>query len=147
MSQLRNPAIIAFVAILTAGNSYAATLWMTDDDLRATFTGQKIMGHYTNGKKFNEEFRRDGTLTYIDVRRQNTGRWSISNDSFCTIYDADPLGGCYQVARVGSNCFEFYFIARTKQQAEKPEDRTKPSWTARAWLSQNEPTCEDESFV
>lgn len=120
---------------------------MDDRELRDVLGGTQVAGHYSNGKKFNEDYHADGTLTYIEIGRKNTGRWSIVAGTFCTIYDTDTSGGCYRVSRVGSNCFEFYFIARTREQATTPKDRNKPAWTARAWLRDKESTCEDESFV
>ena len=45
------------------------------------------------------------------------GRWSISEGTLCTIYDNDPTGGCFRVLKTGSNCFEFYFVARNEYEA------------------------------
>jgi len=120
---------------------------MSEIDLRQAFQGNDIAGHYSNGDRFTESYHEDGSLTYIEPGKHNTGRWSITANTFCTIYDTDVTGGCFNVKRVGSNCFEFYFIARTRRQAANPKDRQKPAWTARAWLRDREPTCQDESFV
>jgi len=125
----------------------AASLWMSEADLRKSFQGHDIEGTYSNGNRFFESYHPDCSLTYIEPGKRNTGRWSITANTFCTIYDTDTSGGCFNVKKVGSNCFEFYFIARTQKQAANPKDGQKPAWTARAWLRNKEKTCQDESYV
>ena len=138
---------IAISALAVAQFTTAASLWMNDTELRGEFGGKEISGYYASGKEFRENYHPDGSLTYMEFGRKNTGSWSITNGTFCTIYDTTTSGGCYQVSRTGSNCFEFYFVARTRKQAAIPKDHTAPSWTARAWLREKQSTCQDESVV
>jgi hypothetical protein len=70
--------------------------------------------------------------------RASGGQWSVHAGAFCTIYDNDRAGGCYLVRKMSENCFEFYFIARTEQQALRPG---RPTWTAQAWLKGDPSTC------
>ncbi len=120
---------------------------MNEDDLRATFAGKEISGQYTNGQTFTESYKLDGSLVYTESGLRFSGSWSITTGTFCTIYDENATGGCYRVSRTGSNCFEFYFIARTRQQATTPEEHSKPKWSARAWHSDKQSTCQDETAV
>ena len=94
---------------------------------------------------FRETYSADGGVDYRDVIRQSGGHWSIKAGSFCTIYDDDPLGGCFRVQKAGQNCYEFYFVARTEERAET--DPGKPSWTARAWRSDEPAACHDKADV
>lgn len=119
--------------------------WMSDSDLSRQFGGVEIDGHYASGRTFSEAYRADGRLEYRERDRQTRGRWSVEAGSFCTIYDADASGGCYRVKRVGRNCFEFYFVARTEMQAR--QDPNRPSWTARGWVKSEAATCADGASV
>ncbi|MEQ1712761.1 MAG: hypothetical protein ABL908_15355 [Hyphomicrobium sp.] len=123
----------------------ASEAWMSAADLETQFRGVEIDGHYASGRTFSEDYRADGRLEYRERDRQTRGRWSVEAGSFCTIYDMDTSGGCYRVKRVGRNCFEFYFIARTEEQAQR--DPNAPSWTARGWVKSEKATCADGASV
>lgn len=114
--------------------------FMAEADIRAALGGQAIDGHYRNGRTFSESYAADGRISYRDDYRASGGRWSLVNGAFCTIYDGDPSGGCFRVRRSGANCFEFYFVARTEEEAKAPR---KPDWTARGWRSDAKSTCVD----
>lgn len=119
--------------------------WMSESEIQTRFQGVAIDGHYASGKTFSESYLADGRLEYQERDRRNGGRWSVQSGAFCTIYDRDPTGGCYRVKRVGSNCFEFYFVARTEEQARR--DPNEPSWTARGWVRTEPATCTDGASV
>lgn len=138
---------LAIVAVLAglASSASAAEVWMADGDLTAAFKGVTIDGHYASGKTFTERYGSDGRLEYQERDRHTRGRWSVELGAFCTIYDQDSTGGCYRVKRVGRNCFEFYFIARTEEQARR--DPNAPSWTARGWRNGEAATCADGASV
>lgn len=123
-----------------------SVLWMAEPELRTVFAGKQIDGHYENGKVFQERYLANGRLEYSEAERRTGGRWSVQSGTFCTIYDTDPAGGCFRVHRVGSNCFEFYFVARTEDEAARPERRT-PDWTARGWVSDQPSTCTEGANV
>ncbi len=118
--------------------------WMSEADLRSTFGGQTIDGHYPSGRGFTETYSAAGRIDYRDTGRETNGHWSVVDGSFCTIYDNDPTGGCFRVLKSGPNCFEFYFVARTEEEARTPRD---PDWTARGWLSTESSTCTEGSNV
>lgn len=118
--------------------------WMSATELQSTFSGQTIDGHYPNGSTFTETYASGGRIDYRDDMRSNGGRWSIVDGTFCTIYDEDPTGGCFRVIRSGSNCFEFYFVARSEEEASRPR---APDWTARGWIADKSSTCTEGSNV
>ena len=130
-----------FVVLAFLGLAHAATAegpWMDEADLKTTFSGQTIAGLYPSGRMFVETYHRGGRVAYRDDVRNVGGRWGVKASSFCTIYDGDASGGCYSVRRMGENCFEFYFLARTDSESRRPEE---PNWTAQAWLSNKPSTC------
>ena len=133
---------ILFVIMLSAGCSSAHALdgggYMSGDEISTALGGKTIDGHYRSGRTFTESYKDGGRLEYRDDMRQSGGHWSIVNGTFCTIYDSDPTGGCFRVRRSGSNCYEFYFVARTEEEAKTPRD---PDWTARGWLNDRKDTC------
>ncbi len=148
-SRLRREICRSIVLVLAiAGlNARAAAfeVWMGDEDLRAAFAGREIAGHYDDGARFRETFRPDGSVHYEDELRTSGGHWSITAGTLCTIYDDNPSGGCFRVRRVGSNCFEFHFVARTEDDAGRAPG--KPDWTARGWLADEFSNCPDPESV
>ena len=140
--------LLALMASCAAGGwAWADTRtqpWMTEAELRTTFGGQTIDGHYQSGRAFSETYGSSGRIDYKDTGRATKGRWSVVDGTFCTIYDDDPTGGCFRVMKQRPNCFEFYFVARTEDEASRPRN---PDWTARGWLSTETSTCTEGANV
>lgn len=122
-----------------------AVSWMSAAEIRAAFDGATLEGKYGSGRPFSETYGNDGRIQYRERGTFIGGRWSIESDAFCTIYDADPTGGCYRVRQVAGNCYEFYFIARTEQQAR--ENQQQPAWTARGSVVGKPGTCAEQHSV
>ena len=131
--------VLAIAGPLAAGGLGLG--WMSEPELKAALEGQAVEGEYPSGRPFKERYEAGGRVAYEDDLRSSGGHWSIESGTFCTIYDNDPTGGCFRVRKVGSNCFEFYFVARTEEEARK--DPQEPDWTARAWIEDREATCKD----
>lgn len=112
--------------------------WMTEAELSKAFAGQTIDGHYPDGQTFTETYKAEGRIDYRDERRTTRGRWSVVNGAFCTLYDDDPTGGCFRVLKSGTNCYEFYFVARSEEEAKKPR---QPDWSAQGWIANEASTC------
>ena len=139
---------LAPIAALMALSQSAAAIepWMDEGAMGSAFGGKTIQGNYASGKAFTETYRSDGTIDYSEHDVQYRGHWSLQAGSFCTIYHSDPTGGCYQVRQVSANCYEFYFVSRTEAEAAEG-DLTRPAWTARAAVSDRDPTCSDKPSV
>lgn len=135
---VRGIVLIGTSAIAAGAFALGTDGYMSDDEIRAALGGKSIDGHYRSGRTFTETYRADGRLTYRDDIRESGGHWSLVNGSFCTIYDGDASGGCFRVRRSGSNCYEFYFVARTEAEAVNPRE---PDWTARGWYNDRKDTC------
>lgn len=138
-----------FAAIVSCEVCHAAVAepaWMGEGELSSTFSGSTINGHYADGRTFTERYFDDRALAYSEGPREATGHWSVISGTFCTIYSGDPSGGCFRVAQIGNNCFEFYFVARTEEQVRRNDDG-KPGWTARAWISDRPATCKEDPIV
>lgn len=145
--------LLTFGKIVGIGLVLAASLparassdWMPDEDLKTSFGGKSIDGHYADGMKFSERYEADGRVVYREGGSERPGHWSVQAGSFCTIYDNDAGGGCFRVRRVGLNCYEFYFVARTEAEAREPEPK-RPAWTARGWLISEPSSCAEGAAV
>lgn len=134
----------ALITQTTAANALAA--WLSESELRTALAGKTLDGQYANGRAFTESYGEDGRLWYLEAGNKIYGHWSITAGSFCTIYDTDSSGGCFRVAKVSKNCFEFYFVSRT-EDAAPGRDGDKPKWTARASVSGEDEACKDEVAV
>jgi hypothetical protein len=134
-------------AILAFGApSPAARAWMDGAELVQRFGGATIDGRYASGKVFTERYDPNGRLTYTEHSLTLGGHWSVTEGTLCTIYDGDASGGCYRVARVAPNCYEFYFVSRTEDAAPGPPDGI-PRWTARGSVQGQSSACKDEPSV
>jgi hypothetical protein len=123
-----------------------ATTWMGDEEIRNAFAGVTINGSYVDGVKFTESYGHDGRISYSDPRKAMNGHWSVVNQTFCTLYDDFPSGGCFKVARHSANCFEFYFLTASESEAARPNSG-RPSWTARGWNVASPATCDEKPAV
>ncbi|MGQ0455951.1 MAG: hypothetical protein ACT4OU_02690 [Hyphomicrobium sp.] len=116
---------------------------MSDSELVAQFHDTTIEGSYPSGRSFSESYRSDGRVDYAETSVRMKGYWSITSGTLCTIYDTDPAGGCFRVARVGENCFEFHFASRTEQTIPG-QSEGRADWTARAWIQGKPSACPPE---
>lgn len=141
--------VVVAVATVLASNAPAVRAdnggWMSNAELRTAFSGVTLEGKYGSGKPFSETYRADGRVAYQERGATIGGKWSVEAGTFCTIYDADPTGGCYRVRQVGANCFEFYFVARTEEKAQSEPGR--PAWTARGSVTGKPGACTEEHSV
>ena len=120
-----------------------AVVWMDDDAINKAFAGVTINGVYADGMTFTESYASSGGIAYSDPRKAMTGRWSVVNRSFCTLYEGATTGGCFKVTRHSANCYEFYFLTGTEREAAK-DNPGLPSWTARGWDKSKPATCDEK---
>lgn len=134
--------IMVFVGLVVAATASAGAFerWMVAREISAAFAGRTIAGYYVDGDTFTEIYGSDGRIDYRETARHLTGKWSVVANTFCTIYDTSPTGGCFRVHQASANCFEFYFIARDEREAAAPDPK-RPSWTARGWRKDLPSTC------
>ena len=123
-----------------AASARAATPWMTDSEIRGAFSGRTIEGAYSDSMPFTESYFDTGRLDYIEPQRRMTGRWSVVESTFCTLYDNGGGGGCFKVRQVSGNCYEFYFAAFDEEDLAEGSDE-RPRWTARGWRKDVPSTC------
>lgn len=134
------------VGVLPTLTARGEPTWLTDEAIAAELGGKTLEGRYANGRAFTETYGDDGRLHYLEPGATLGGRWSVRAGTLCTIYDTEPTGGCYRVGKVGANCFEFYFVARTEAAAPGP-DGLKPSWTAQGSIAGQGRACKDSADV
>lgn len=140
--------IAVLIAGLAAQGLQAAPAesgWLSADEISAALSGKTLEGRYASGRAFTERYKADGRVEYSEAGGMAAGgHWSITAGTFCTIYDGDTSGGCFLVARVGRNCFEFYFTTRTEEDALR-RGADDPSWTARGSVAGEATSCEDNA--
>jgi hypothetical protein len=152
MSRKRSHPFAAFVAVVAAlaaaplGAVPSQPVWLSGTEIVAQFKGATIDGRYASGKAFTEQYAADGRVIYKEPNATFGGHWSVTEGTLCTIYEGDASGGCYRVARVDTNCYEFYFVSRTEAAAPGPPDG-KPAWTARGALQGQASACRDQPSV
>jgi hypothetical protein len=146
------PIVIALPALLSAAaaGDFDGPLWLKGEAISTALEGKTIVGRYANGRTFTESYLVGGRVQYFDDGRRSAaalgGHWSVTAGTLCTIYDDDPAGGCFRIAKVGANCFEFYFAARTEELAPGPEG-TEPKWTARGSVQDEPSACQEAADV
>jgi hypothetical protein len=148
MSKLKLAAATLVIAAMGAAVTglRADDRWMSDTEIMDQFHDITIEGSYASGRPFTESYRADGRVEYAERGVSMGGYWSVTAGTLCTIYELDPAGGCFRVARVGENCFEFYFSARTEKAAPGPETE-KPAWTARGSIRGKSTACPEGADV
>lgn len=145
IAQVLSATLFMVLASMISAAVAAEEPWMNEVDMTAAFSGVTLEGKYGSGRPFSEIYRKDGSLEYREAATVIGGRWSVEAGAFCTIYDNDPSGGCYRVKKVAGNCYEFYFVARTQQQAQS--DPKRPSWTARGSVVGKPGICSEQHNV
>ena len=108
----------------------------------ALFEGHAMAGAYADGTAFREAYEQGGHISYWDPRGSVTGKWSVRNDLLCTFYDNGMSGGCFRIARLSVNCFDFYAVTTSEEEAMAPGPRR--DYTARGSLDNAKSTCPDE---
>jgi hypothetical protein len=110
------------------------------------FEGKGVSGAYADGTPVKETYKVGGGIDYWDSIRVSTGTWSVVNNLFCTFYtNTDMSGGCFRVEQVSANCFDYYALAGSTDEALTPSD--KPRYTARAHVEGAPNTCPDDLSV
>lgn len=141
--------ICSIAGLVVATSSFgviaeSAPVWLRDAEITAALAGKTIDGRYASGRGFTEHYDPDGRVQYMEEGATIGGRWSVTAGTLCTIYDTDPAGGCFRVARVSANCFEFFFATRTEEAAPGGET---PQWTARGSVTGEASACQDSESV
>lgn len=152
MSKITGPSFFrlwmvpASVCLLPPGAALAQFPWLSGAQIEKALTGKTIDGMYASGRRFTEHYMDGGTLEYMEDGVLLKGRWSVTAGTLCTIYDTDPTGGCFRVLSSGSNCYEFYFVARDEDQARTLKDDAA-SWTARGAVEGPPEACPGDANV
>ena len=148
-ARLLAPAVYAVLIATALGPPTAraqTVTWLSDAEIETSLKGRTLDGMYASGRRFTESYLESGSLTYTEDGVTLTGHWSVRSGTLCTIYDADPTGGCFRVAAMGANCFEFYFVARSEEAAPGPPG-SKPDWTARGAVEGKAEACTEGANV
>lgn len=124
----------------------SAPSWMSRDDVIAAFVGQQLSGIYPSGVLWQERIRPDGTSDYREGGAQRDGQWWMRGDHFCFAYALPQSGGCFQVIRIGQNCYELYSVG-VGGGAQPPPAGAERHWNGRMWRDDSAATCDEKPTV
>jgi hypothetical protein len=139
--------ILAFLVVETASAMAGEISVLKGPDILSMLSGKTVRGAYLDGTAFTETFWPDGKDTYWDPRGTSMGKWSVARDLMCFEYDPEykMAGGCFRVEKSGANCFDFYAMSATMNDA--PVTDKKPRYVARASADGVAGTCPVELQV
>ena len=104
--------------------------------------GQAVTGEYSDGREFTERFGADMTSRYTEGGRTTPGTMRFEGNLMCFAYEGEDLsGGCFEVWRRSSNCFDFYGTDDGVAGASLQQRRAGTGWTARTWRQDAPSTC------
>ena len=102
--------------------------------------GKTLKGVYADGSPVQETYAVGGKIPdYVDNYQSSTGTWSVVNNQLCTFYDSKMAGGCFRVEKLNDNCFDYFVMASSVEEALAPQER--PRYTARAHIQGVADTC------
>ncbi|NDW05752.1 hypothetical protein GTK09_15105 [Jiella sp. 40Bstr34] len=134
---------VSATAAPEAGRGLVDTVILDEPGLVAVLSGRDLEGVYADATPWAESYYLDGTLSYRDRLGLWAGDWSASNGRFCTFYRNQGInGGCFLVAKRGTNCFDFYALdTALRPGATSEEIFAGRNWTARGWYVEAESSC------
>lgn len=121
-------------------------LWMSKDEILSAFVDRQLGGIYPSKKPWRELIRRDGTSDYEEAEERRAGTWWLDGDQFCFRYQTPESGGCFRVARLGTNCYELYATDRTLPDGGRGPGADL-AWNGRMWREDVPATCEEKPTV
>jgi hypothetical protein len=139
-------ATMAAVVGGAAEESRSGLVWLSGEEIRASFAGKPLAGIYPSGRDWNETIGADGTTEYREGTNHWHGRWQIRDREFCFTYPAPGVGGCFRVTRISDNCFELYEFESPLGSEDTPPD-VAHRWNGRMWHADRPTTCEARPTV
>lgn len=125
----------------------STTVWavggmMGRSGIEEALIGQGVQGEYSDGRAFTEAFGADMTSRYSEGGETTPGTMRFEGNLLCFEYGGDALaGGCFEVWRRSSNCFDFYGTDAGVADASLRQRREGTGWTARTWRQDAPSTC------
>ncbi|MEO1397581.1 MAG: hypothetical protein AAFU56_01780 [Pseudomonadota bacterium] len=117
---------------------------MNETEIRDALFGRTLNGEYQDGQFWTERFNTDNSSDYIENGVPVRGTMQFKNGYLCFSYPAETqqTGGCFEVWRRSTNCFDFYGTTDLGGPAAPLSYRRfGQGWTARAWFADQKSTC------
>ncbi|MEL7230325.1 MAG: hypothetical protein AAGK38_10510 [Pseudomonadota bacterium] len=139
--------LVALIGLVTMAEAQNPFEPLSASDIRASLFGQRMTGEYPSGKGWAEQFNRDGTSVYVEAGRPAEGLMTFEGRNLCFAYPGTTqTGGCFEVWKRGTNCFDFYAIDNGTTNTRLDDRRFGRSWSARGWLEGKPATCVTEQI-
>ena len=136
--------VVCFGVLAAVGNAHAQRGWMQEGEIRAELTRLKLSGLYPSNVAWAEDVRADGTTDYFEGAERRPGRWTVSGELYCFIYQLPHQGGCFRVVRHSANCYELYTASIGGETPATPPPASAMSWNGRMWREAEKATCEEK---
>ncbi len=132
--------------VLHAEEDRSGLVWMSGDEITATFKGEGLAGLYPSNRSWTETIRSDGTTDYREGGNHWQGTWWVRDREFCFSYPPPGMGGCFRVTRISANCYELYEFTQPTGSDETPP-YIADLWNGRMWRTSSPTTCEARPSV
>lgn len=116
---------------------------LNQSQIRSDMFGQMFTGEYSNGARWAERFNPNMTSVYVEDGISVHGHMEFKGSILCFDYPyrTDLTGGCFEIWKRGSNCFDFY---GPQSNVSFEDRRLGRNWMARAWISDVPSTCKGD---
>lgn len=149
MQKMSNMTVLLLLIIFLCGPFSAKAQFaltpLSTSEIRSNLFGRLFTGEYPSGSQWAERFNSDGTSDYSENGRAIRGIMRLSGGELCFSYpDTETLnGGCFEIWKRGTNCFDFY---TPDGGASIDQKRFGQGWQARGWIAGQPSTCLSEEI-
>ena len=126
--------------------------WMTEEAMRADFTGETLQGYYHDGRTWIASYAGSGRYEVREREKHAVGSWYFRGRAFCFLYGAPhwPLQErCGAVNKLSANCYQFHRVYPSMGEELLREGDFRPAvpWVSRGWRQREPSTCEERPIV
>jgi hypothetical protein len=121
-----------------------AAPWMSQEAIRAEFTGRTLQGYYYDGADWLASYAAGGRYDIVYRGKNAQGEWYFHEHVMCLFYGPPhwPLyERCVVTTKVSANCYDFRWVW-PDATPRGPVDLGQ-TWHARGWRQGEPSTCED----
>lgn len=142
-----NAAMLVLACVVTAVHAQSSLAPLTQSEIKQSLFGQRVTGEYASGLAWAERFNTDFTSDYVQNGVPSRGLMRFEGDVLCFRYGEKQLtGGCFEIWRRGTNCFDFYSVSAAGPNASLTQRRHGEGWDARAWIDGQPGTCSSDQI-
>ena len=132
--------------------AFADGPWMTEEAIRADFTGETLQGYYQDGHRWVASYAGNGRYELRQGDQHVVGTWHFRGQGFCFLYGPPhwPLAErCGAINKLSTNCYQFHRVFPGTAEGPLREGDFRPvqPWVSRGWRQREPSTCEERPIV